>query len=194
MAITSMDNLLGCGRNLDEVWEHADEPPNEHEQRCSDCQLARRNVKGLSEATQQLQQSDLEDPTLRLSAHLMDKVALVARAEIRRGSRIPLLRTDGTGEADLAISEQAVTSVVWHASDQLPDIEARRCVVHNVDASGPGKEPVTIDITLHISIAAGGVIPEQVAGLRHRLATSVESCTGIRVGAADVIVEDLHDA
>lgn len=194
MAVTT-DDQLGCGRDVDEVWEHADDPPTEHESYCPHCRAARRSLTDLNQLTQQLKNRDIAAPTLHMSQQLLDKVDSVARAEVRRGSNIPMVRTESQAQTTLTVSRQAIAAVVWHASDQLlPAIEARRCFVRSIDAEGDPGTPVEINLDIDVSVSHGLSILKEVADLRVRLMAAVQEKIGIRISRVDVFVGDVHDA
>jgi hypothetical protein len=196
MALANSTTRLGCGRDIDEVWANADAPPNAHEMECPDCQAARESLAELNNATRELRSSDREDPNLRLSADLVSKITSIARAEVRRGRRIPLRRgQSGTDEADLTVSEQAVATVIRHTCDQLLDIEARRCRVEVVDdAAGPTADAVAIRAHLRVSVAASTVSPGRIEALRQEIIAAVEDQVGVTAQIVDIEVEDVHDA
>ena len=196
MALAKSTTRLGCGREIDDVWANADAPPNAHERECPDCRAARASLAELNTATRELRSSDREDPNLRLSADLVSKITSIARAEVRRGRRIPLRRTQsGTDEADLTVSEQAIATVIRHTCDQLPDIEARRCSVEVVDdAAGPDPDAVAIRAHLRISVAASTASPGRIETLRQEIIAAVEDQVGVTAQIVDIDVEDVHDA
>lgn len=194
MAVTS-DNRLGCGRDIDDVWEHADDPHTDHESHCEYCQSARRDLRELQDASQQLKRSDQADPRLKLPRELVGRVLSVARAEVRRGSHIPLVRTSHTAaKATLAVSRQAVSSVLWHASDELwPSVEARRCSVSGIETEGDADVPVAITIDIEISVRLGLSVPLIVGQLRARLMDAITREIGIDVTSINVLVKNVHD-
>lgn len=196
MALANSTTRLGCGREIDDVWANADAPPNAHEMECPDCRAARASLAELNTATRELRSSDREDPNLRLSPDLVSKITSIARAEVRRGRRIPLRRTrSGTDEADLTVSEQAIATVIRHTCDQLPDIEARRCSVEVVDdAAGPDPAAVAIRAHLRISVAASTASPGRIETLRQEIIAAVEDQVGVTAQIVDIDVEDVHDA
>ena len=192
MAVTT-DDQLGCGRDVDEVWESADSPPTEHESQCPHCRAARRSLTDLNHLTQQLKNRDIAAPTLHVPQQLLDKVDSVARAEVRRGSSIPMVRTENQAQPTLTVSRQAIAAVVWHTSDQLlPAIEARKCFVKSIDAEGDPGTPVEITLDIDVSVAHGLSIHQEVADLRARLMAAVQEKIGITVSRVDVIVGDVH--
>jgi hypothetical protein len=178
------------------VWAHADAPPDAHESTCPDCQAARASLVELTTATRDLRSRDHEDPDLRLSADLLSKITSIARAEVRRGRRIPLRRSPAdTGEPDLTVSEQAVATVVRHTCDQLPDVEARRCRVEIADdATGLDPDAVAIRVRLGISIAVSTASPGRIDALRQQIITAVADQVGVTAETVDIDVEDVHDA
>lgn len=199
---------LGCGRHIDDVWDHLDHPPDAHEQTCPDCQTARTSLTGLATAIRQLHTADLDDPTLHTSPAVLTSIISVARAEVRRSRRIPLEPPSPAGE--LTISEQTIAGIVRRTSDDIAGIEARRCAVRLTD---PGTEvpndyqatdltrslgatanpSVTIHVRLQISIAAGLSIPGLTSELRSRIQTAIEQQVGVTAGTIDITVEDIHD-
>lgn len=193
MAVTT-DNRLGCGRDIDAVWAHADQPPSTHEASCLECQAARRSLTDLNEATQHLKTQDREDPDLHLAADVLNKVTAIARAEARRGARISLRRADEQ-MADLTISEQAVATVIRHASDLIPGLETRRCTLRLLDEGDQEtSSPVTIAVQLRVSVSAASPITDQVDQLRERLIDALDAEIGLGAASIDVLVEDLTDA
>ena len=212
MAIAEQ-SLLGCGRPIDQVWEHVDEPPDEHEAHCPDCQRARRSLAKLDEATSALRSSDENDPDLAPPPIMKKSIMELARAEVRRGQRLPLLppaRADLPPE--LSISEQAVASVVRFAADGLAGLHARRCTVR-LDRSSPAEpepsepeliEPELIEkasarpavrvvIDLGVALSSSSPLLEITQTLRSRIRDVVPHDTGMGVSKVNITVEDLFD-
>lgn len=188
------DNRLGCGRDIDEVWAHGDEPPNDHESTCPHCQVARQSLSDLHNATDRLLSEDLADPSLHLAEELLNKVSAIARSEVRRGARVPLV-PGGTSSPTLTISEQAIATVIRHTSDQIPGVETRHCTLKVVeDAHTNPPVRVSIAIRLTISVSARLSIIDQVAHLRERLVDAIDVEIGVNTASIDILVEDLHDA
>lgn len=185
---------LGCGRDINDIWDHADAPPTAHEIGCPECQAARASLAELSIATQELRRRDRD---LHLSADLVTKVTNISRAEVRRGAQIPLShRANGTGQPAMTVSEQAIASVVRHAADQMADIEARRCSVEVMGdrSDGDRGQPVAIKIRLRIAASARTAILNRVGVLRDRLVAAVAAEVGVDARIVDIDVEDVHDA
>lgn len=193
MAVTT-DGRLGCGRDIDEVWENSDDPPTDHETHCPHCRAARASLTNLNQATRELKTQDLTDPTLHLPQELLNKVISVARAEIRRGSQVPLRRTHVHTEPNLSVSQQAIAAVVWRASDHhLPTVETRHCSISNVAYHGDPTTPVEIGLGIEVSVCAGVSIPQVIGSLRKHLIAAVQEHIGITVSSIDVLVKDVHD-
>ena len=194
MALANSTTRLGCGREIDEVWANADAPPNAHELECPDCQAARASLTELNTATHELRSRDQDDPNLRLSADLVSKITSIARAEVRRGRRIPLRPSPADAqEADLTVSEQAIATVIRHTCDQQPDIEARRCSVEIADDLS-GSDAVAIRAHLRISVAASTTSPGRIEDLRQAIIAAVQDQVGVTAQIVDIDVEDVHDA
>ncbi|MEP6651081.1 MAG: Asp23/Gls24 family envelope stress response protein [Lapillicoccus sp.] len=161
MAVT-MDTRLGCGRDVDEVWDSIDQPPNEHERTCPYCTRARANLAELSTATHELTIADQQDPSLRVPAERLANVLAIVRTEVRRGRSIPLQRpvsdphhdlgnagdtgadagADTAADAvpDLTVSEQVIATVVRETCDRNPDVEVRRVSIDIAPATAARRE------------------------------------------------------
>ncbi len=201
MALTDSTTTtrLGCGRDIDEVWANAGSPPDAHERTCPDCQAARASLTELDAATRDLRSRDQADPELHLSADLVSKISSIARAEVRRGRRIPLRNVtgghDAAVEADLTVSEQAIASIIRDTCDQFADIEARRCSVEISDhRAGLDPETVAIRARLRISVAASTASPGRIDELREQVIAAVHDRVGVTAQVVDIDVEDVHDA
>ncbi len=200
---------LACGRILDDVFDRADEPADTHEQQCPYCQAARSSLRTLSEATDQIRAEDAADPTLQLNPARLTAILTIARAEMRRGRRIPLHQPRphaGAGQpgADrtdpsLTISEQSIAEAIRHAGDQIAGLETRRCFIEVTEPDGaptrtdPGR-PSTIRARVTVSVSETSSVPALIAEFRARAMAAVSGEIGIIVAAVDVEVQDLHDA
>lgn len=192
----STTSQLGCGRDIDEVWANADSPPDAHERTCPDCQAARASLRELNAATHDLRSRDQADPELHLSDDLVSKISSIARAEVRRGRRIPLRNVPGTvDDADLTVSEQAIAGVIRDTCDRFDDIEARRCSVEISDRrDGIDDETVAIRARLRVSVAASTASPGRIEELREHVIAAVRDRVGVTAQVVDIDVEDVHDA
>lgn len=189
---------LGCGRPIDHIWDTVDEPPTAHELTCPDCQAARKSLEELTAATQAMRDDDDRTPGLRPRETLTRDIMTLARAEVRRGRRIPL-NQPGAGHqvADLMISEQAVAAVVRAVGDRTFDaVHTRRCRVEldlSVPGNGSGDQPANVQIQLNISISAQQSIPQGVNVLRREIIDHIADEIGLVVTQVDITVEDIHD-
>lgn len=196
----STTTRLGCGRDIDDVWAHADSVPDAHEQTCPDCQAARASLTELNAATRDLRSRDQADPELHLSDDLVSKISSIARAEVRRGRRIPLRRVPedlgrDAGESDLTVSEQAIAGIIRDTCDRFADVEARRCSVEISDRrDGLDPETVAIRARLRISVAASTASPGRIAELREQVIAAVHDRVGVTAQIVDIDVEDVFDA
>ncbi len=127
---TDSTTRLGCGRDIDEVWASIDRPASAHEQQCVFCQEARASLARLAQVTAAQRRADADDPDLLPGPQVLTRVMEIARAEIRRGRRLPLDEQldDGT-VSDLTVSEQTVAAVVRRAGDTVDGVQIRRCRV-----------------------------------------------------------------
>ena len=195
---------LGCGRSIDRIWATIDRPPTAHEEECEQCQTARTQLQALSEATRSLCDSDLHDPALKPRPGIKNAIMDVARAEVRRGSRI-LLRNADNGITE--ISEQALSSLIRFAAAAVPGVHSRRCRIEirsaaaslasadhpsgtTVDATDAGPRLI---VNLRVAAAPGIVIPVVAEALRHEISTAIPAGVGIGAGTVNITVEDLYD-
>ena len=200
-------NRLGCGRSIDDVWAHVDLPPDPHEQTCPYCQAARHDLGDLAAATRGLVAADKADPALRLESSAITGILEIARAEVRRGRRIPMDQPrPGASGDELTVSEQTLANLIRRTSDEIGGLEARRSAVAlskhdplNEGAPGHGTRqpetlaaPAEITVDLRISVAPNAAIPALTRLLRDRLRTAVELEVGIAATVINITVEDIH--
>jgi hypothetical protein len=215
MAVTKATRL-GCGQDVDDVWGHVDQPPNEHERACPYCAKARADLAELSAATRELVVADREDPTLRVPDGMLADVLTIVRTEVRRGRTVPLQRSaprrpagaatteDTIDSVDLAskltVSEQVIAMVVREVCDQNPDVEVRRVSIEAtptpvapVDAGHGGLEPADLSIDLQATVRTNVAIPAVLSGLRRVIQSEVSRQIGITVSCINIDVVDLFD-
>ena len=194
MALNEDQPRLGCGRIIDDVWASIDQPPTAHEMECPDCQSARLALHHLESVTGSLRDHDRDDPDLRPGIRVKEAIMMVARAEVRRSRRAPLVTTD-LGAID--ISEQALSGLIRFAASTLPGVRARRCTIAGA-LTAPHPPTTAVDagnvrITLTVAIASRVRIPATMNLLRERVAAVVRAQTSITMQQIDIIVEDLYD-
>ena len=217
MAVNNPEELLGCGRSSDDVWDHINTPPDAHELACTYCTAARRDLAGLADATRQLRDQDIDDDQLQASPATIDRILSIARTEVRRGRRLPLVEPGPDGLSELTVSEQAVTAVVRRVGDSLGGIQVRRCAIQALTGeqaadlaqnlprsavpaqrahptSAAARPPATVVIALRVSVDPSVSIPQVVERLRRTVIDTVDREVGIRVTRVDVAVEDVHEA
>ena len=200
-------NRLGCGRSIDDVWARVDLPPDPHEQTCPDCQAARHDLGDLAAATRGVVADDKADPGLRLNSSAITGILELARAEVRRGRRIPMEQPrPGAAGDQLTVSEQTLANLIRRTSDEIDGLEARRSAVAlskhdplNEDAPGPETRqpetlagPAEITVDLRISVAATTAIPALTRLLRDRLRTAIDLEVGITATVINITVEDIY--
>ncbi|MBT2538737.1 Asp23/Gls24 family envelope stress response protein [Arthrobacter sp. ISL-69] len=193
MAIDETIPSLGCGRSIDEVWATINQPPTAHENGCAQCRTARASLAKLAKAARTLRDNDAEDASLRPHHAIKDAIMNLARAEVRRGRRLPVYRADQGG---ITISEQAITSVIWFGADALAGVRARRCRVHPDPATADDPRPAGtagISVNLRIAVASGTDIPGTAELLRQRIISMITAHVGLNAGAVNITVEDLYD-
>lgn len=198
MALNEDQPRLGCGRIIDDVWASIDQPPTAHELECPDCRSARLALHHLESVTGSLRDRDRDDPALQPGARVKEAIMMVARAEVRRSRRTPLMTT-ALGTID--ISEQALSGLIRFAASTVPGVRARRCTIAGAPAGAdPTADPTTsvvdagdVRITLTVAISSGVRVPATMDLLRERVATVVQAQTSITMQQIDIIVEDLYD-
>ncbi|MGW4520989.1 Asp23/Gls24 family envelope stress response protein [Amycolatopsis sp. NPDC004378] len=181
MAMT--DYELPCERDVEQVWERLDAVgaglADEHELTCPHCRTARESLLALREATAELvAEEDVPPPDL------FGRIMSAVRAEVRRGSMVPL----PTPEPGLVeVSEQAVAAVLRYAADTVDGVRARRCRVRTV-AGGV----VEVDLTLAVSLrnATGG---EALSLVRERVTAAAAARVGLTLAKLDLLVDDLFE-
>ncbi|MBT2586533.1 Asp23/Gls24 family envelope stress response protein [Arthrobacter sp. ISL-95] len=193
MAIDETNPRLGCGRSIDEVWATINQPPTAHENGCAPCRTARGSLAKLAEAARTLRDNDAEDPSLQPHHAVKDAIMNLARAEVRRGNRLPVFQS---GQGGITISEQAITSVIWFGTDALPGVRGRRCRVHADPATADALRPAGtagISVDLRIAVASDTDIPGTAELLRQRIITMITGHVGLNAGTVNITVEDFYD-
>jgi uncharacterized alkaline shock family protein YloU len=128
----------------------------------------------------------------------------VARAEVRRGSRI-LLRSANNGTTE--ISEQALSSLIRVAAAAIPGVHSRRChiEIRSATASLAGEDHPSgttgtataagprLIVNLRVAAAPGIVIPRTMEALRREISNALPAGVGIGAGTVNITVEDLYD-
>jgi len=215
MALATSSTQLGCGRDIDQIWDHLDHVPDAHERACPYCQAARADLADLAQATQAMRADDATNPDLEPTPGVLDRILAVARAEVRRGRRLPLDRPTSEQTSANTVSEQAVTAVVWRAGDRTNQVQIRRCTITlDTRPGGSAAPPATVDpdpydtpsaapldtdpaavaVSLKVSVANDVAIADASNQLRVAIIDAVRQEIGIDVSSVDIAVEDLHDA
>ncbi|MDN4645185.1 Asp23/Gls24 family envelope stress response protein [Arthrobacter sp. PsM3] len=128
----------------------------------------------------------------------------MARAEVRRGSKI-LLRSADNGTTE--ITEQALRSLIRFAAAAIPGVHSRRCRVEirSAAASPAGEDHASattgtattagprLIVNLRVAAAPGIVIPRTMESLRREISNALPAGVGIGAGTVNITVEDLYD-
>ncbi len=204
MALAASSTQLGCGRDIDQVWDHLDQAPDAHELTCPYCRAARTDLSGLASATQALRDDAASNPDLQPGAGLLDRILAVARSEVRRGRRFPLDQPGPERTSSSTVAEQAVTAVVRRTGDRTRQVQIRRCLLTLHDAGPAGATPsgstavdvgpAAVAVSLRVSVLRDLSIPEASRQLRAAIIHAVQQEVGLQVVSVDITVEDLHDA
>jgi len=184
-------NRMGCGRSIDDVWARIDLRPDPHEQTCPDCQAARHDLGDLAVATHLVIAADKADPALRLDSSALIGILEIARAEVRRGRRIPMEQpSPGPVRDELTVSEQTLANLIRRTSDEIdgPADNSQQASESEAPAA-----PTEITVDLRIAVASTGAIPALTQLLRERVRTAVELEVGIAATTINITVEDIYD-
>ncbi|TGO05652.1 Asp23/Gls24 family envelope stress response protein [Serinibacter arcticus] len=206
---------LACGRDIDEVWERIESPPDEHELECPHCRNARSDLGNLARLTASQRDEERVDPDLEPDPAILGRIMAIARAEVRRGRQLPLDEPDAEGPvAELTVSEQAVSASARRAGDAVDGVQVERCEVVLVPGggspavsgsvgSGPGgpgvpesyraSRPSIVDVTLQVSVSIALSIPEVAREMRSNVMRRVNDEVGIDVRRIHIDVRDAHD-
>ncbi|MEU4249647.1 Asp23/Gls24 family envelope stress response protein [Amycolatopsis sp. NPDC026612] len=176
------DYELPCERDVDQVWQRLDAVgaglADEHELTCPHCRAARESLLALREATSVLAaEEDVPSPDL------FGRIMSAVRAEVRRGSMVPL-PTPEPGFVE--VSEQAVAAVLRYAADTVDGVRARRC---RVRADGEGAIDVELTLAVRWGIATGGAALPMV---RERVTAAAAARVGLPLGRLDLVVADVY--
>jgi hypothetical protein len=180
------DYELPCERDVEQVWERLDAVgaglADEHELTCPHCRAARESLLALREATAELVVEDDVPPAL------FGRIMSAVRAEVRRGSMVPLPTPE---PGSLEISEQAVAAVLRYAADTVDGVRARRCRVRT-GTSGGVDGVVEVELTLAVSLrnVTGG---EALALVRERVTAAAAARVGLTLAKLDLLVDDIFE-
>ncbi|WP_030612746.1 Asp23/Gls24 family envelope stress response protein [Streptomyces sclerotialus] len=183
------DPALPCGRTLSEVWETAEEAPDDpHTAGCPHCQEALAQLGVLDDYVRQARNgaageaaeaADAEAAE-RLTARVMDLV----RTELRPGRTLPL----GEPADDAWITEAAAAKAFRAAAETLPAVFAGSCKVTLTAPGGP------MAVSLEVAVGPGRELPELAEQVRRRVRAAADEAVGMAVSTVDVAVVDLIEA
>lgn len=194
-------SVLGCGRTIEQVWANIEHPPTAHEAGCEHCTAARDSLHTLQQMTAQSraaeQHADQDpDEELHPSARVRANVIAIARAEVRRARRIPVVTTE---HGPILISEQTLLALIRAAIDSVPGMRARRLQLSHpsVHTNGPAAPdalvPALKQVTCRVAVAPGVAIPAATATARDRVAAALARHLRLEPESVDIVVEDLYE-
>ena len=133
---------------------------------------------------------------------MLDRILAVARAEVRRGRRLPLDQPGAEQTSTNTVSEQAVTAVIRRVGDRTRQVQIRRCALTlDQTATDPVPSPNDADdgaaamsVSLRVSVARDLSVIDASNQLRGAVVDAVRQEVGLHVARVDIFVEDLHDA
>ncbi|GHA30453.1 hypothetical protein GCM10010329_62160 [Streptomyces spiroverticillatus] len=183
------DDLLPCGRSLDDVWaDHEGAPgeaPEGHPVDCVHCTAALADLRTLDDLVQRTRAEDENTPAPDASA-LASRVMDLVRLELRPGRSLPL----GEAEEDHWIVETAAARALRDAAETVAGVRAGSCRVAPAAGSGV-RAPVRV--TIEVEAGARRALPELAEAVRSAVAGAADRAIGMRVSEVDVVVVDLFD-
>lgn len=179
------EELLGCGRTMDSVWETLDEPADAHQRSCEYCTRARESLTSLSSLTEQARE---EEQKLAPAPSLLARVMDFARMHVRRSHPVLAFRTDSS---ELFVSQAAVAARVRRTVDSFPGLTARRCRVSTEQTLPDGERPLHLRVSMNIS-------PESVytsydRNLRTAIVEDLRDELGLTAQTVDLEIEDINE-
>lgn len=201
MAVEPEPERLGCGRLLDEIWDTIDHPPDAHQRTCEDCQRSRASLAELADVTERSRRLGESDPSQQPSPRVKTAIMAVARAEVRRGRRLPLEQaasddsSTGVPVTDLTVSDLAIARVARRMADSVRSVRARRIRVHTAaPVQAIRSAPAGVALVMRVSVDATVSIPAVVEILRRRITTAIIEQVGVEVVSIDIVVEDVYES
>ncbi|POX40198.1 hypothetical protein C3486_14720 [Streptomyces sp. Ru73] len=177
------DPALPCGRTLSEVWETAEESPDDpHAAGCPHCREALAQLGILDDYVREARESASDAAADAAAAdRLTSRVMDLVRTELRPGRTLPL----GEPADDAWITEAAAAKAFRAAAETLPEVFAGSCRVTLTAPDGP--------MTVSLEVAAGLTweLPELAEEVRRRVRAAADEAVGMTVSAVDVAVVDL---
>lgn len=186
MEIERGTELLACGRDAADVWDHAvNGTLDEHARTCPHCRSAAADALGLDDVVHRLAAERPVPPPSVLDAVLGSVRDLVA-AELRPQDLIPL--DSPAGPARLA--RPAAARVLRHLVDGMDGMRARSCRVE----PEPAESTVTaVGVTITVTARFGVDLASVTARVRQMVVAAAEQTLGVPVSRVDITVEDLWD-
>ncbi|MGO1183210.1 MAG: hypothetical protein ACTHZ5_09610 [Micrococcaceae bacterium] len=180
----STDDILECGRSIDDVWESLDLPLSEHEESCLYCQEARGRFLRLRALTDQARIADEQN---EISPDLAGRVMDFARTHVRRGKQVPVYRTQHT---DLSFSEYVFLSTIRRVVDSYTGVLARRSRIAVEETPGGGRTSMSIRVSLVIDPRIWKSTYDDQ--LRSALIRTFADELGVELTSVDLVLEDVH--
>ena len=144
------------------------------------------------------------DEALRPRPRVRENILAVARAEVRRGRRIPVATT---ARGPILLSEQALVSLIRGAADSVAGVRARRISLtapiiadtgpRATTAADPDGDPTGVvleQVTCRIAVSYTVSASRVANAVRNRVIAALSRHVAIDPGAVNIVVEDLYDA
>ncbi|GAY12141.1 Asp23/Gls24 family envelope stress response protein [Pseudonocardia sp. N23] len=173
--------LLACGRDAAEVWDHAAAGTlDEHERDCPHCGAAAADARGLEEMVGHLAGQSLVPPET-----VVDRVVGAVLAELRPRDLIPLDSPHGPAALDAAAAAAVLRGVV----DAMAGMRARSCRITR--PSAPGGAPGPAEVAMTVTARFGVDLASTTARVRQMVLAAGEQALGVPVARVDIEVVDV---
>lgn len=182
MALETFITPLPCGRDpLTVVDQARDGQPDAHCTTCPFCQAV------IEEDLQLRTARDITSEPVTPPATLLPAIMASVWSELRPGRNLPLPAAHGPAFA----TEQAVTSLLQHTLDQLPDLLVHRCRLHldppetqEIAAADTDVGVGVAEPSLRIEISAAAAYLTDLAVLAEQVRTAATATLVTQFGLA----------
>ncbi|MFF2650072.1 Asp23/Gls24 family envelope stress response protein [Streptomyces sp. NPDC058045] len=180
------DELLPCGRRLEEVWEADDTGDAEsdpHLQDCTYCSAALRELNDLHQVVRQARRTEQDEP---VSEDFTDRVMGRIRRHSQPEFSVSLLDYDSDPWTLEAVAARRFRA----AADSLPGVAAGSCQVRPLtegalEVTGP------VEVRLEVSASLGMNFHSIADAIRTRVMAAADERLGMEVQRVDVTVTDI---
>ncbi|MFJ8795643.1 Asp23/Gls24 family envelope stress response protein [Streptomyces sp. NPDC102462] len=187
----SGDELLPCGRKLEDVWRQWEQGSTDpHTHTCPHCSAALHDLDRLQDV---VRRARAEEPPQEDAGALVERVMDVVRLELRPGRTLPL----GTLAEDDWIVEAAAAKVLRSAADTVPGARTGSCRIAPAGSGAAASARRTrgpVAVRVEVVVAATVNLQRVAEQVRERVFGAADELLGMEVGSVDVTFTDvLHE-